>query len=541
MRRRALLLLLPAVVGTARADGDEAAAPLAALVGDLRAEDGQKRSAAARALASRGPDAVAAILDDLPPDTDWDAWEALVAALDGMGAADALAELLSLRTAWPSGRAVSLSGLEATLRDRLDVKPQRVKLLPAELPDPHLLPLALREPVLDGLPLPPAVAPGHHLVQIRGDDLVVDVRGDGKPTSRVAARKPQVLGVGGRGEERPVAFLRERDRWSCGPGGVLAGRLGRETVQVLDGDGDGVLDGPRDFVRIGDGAFVRQTADRLLMTEEGLVRYGFERDGDHWILVCRAEPQPRWADAKQLAALSWLNGWRGRTGLAPLRLDRRRSEAAALHSRYMRWNGVGHDESTDKEGYTREGSRAGRRSSVSPDPDPVATFRRISATILHRESCLGRSADGLGVGHGPGGSVLWGGNSAESEVGGPVLVPGPGQRDVDVQCLSEIPVPDFDAAFYEKMHGYPVSVNYTGALSGLSDVRLTLFVQGSETEVPGYLFTPGRPYAKSIPSNNGAAHFVAESPLLGSTRYEVVFSGMRAGVRVEVIWSFVTR
>ncbi len=523
--------------------GGNVAARVPKVMEGLRSGDDGLRSKAAKDLADLGTDAIGRVLQHLPPDSDFDAWDGLADAFTEMGVEDALGELLSHRPYWPDARRDTLAGFEWVLRDRL---PERgtytVRLRAAALSSPSLVPLPLCFPVIDGLPLAEGLAPGRHLARIHDGVLEFDSTGNGRSDLTVKKSKPGFAEVGPKGSRRKLVFFHRLGRWYAGPASALHGTSFGKRVELLDGDLDGRFDGEADYLRVGDGAFQRHTSDRLLATHSDLMKYRLVTGGNAPVLELRAEPMPPWATPEHREALQWLNRWRADCGLPALLLDRRRSEACELHSRYMAPNGLVHEEATGREGYTTAGNRAGRSSSLSPDSDPTAALRTIASTILHRNTCVGRRSEGLGLGfRGGGGSVMWGGSSAGPELGHPVVVPGPGQRNVPRSCRPEMPRPDMDARFYEHPRGYPVSVSFGRLYREVSEIRLEVFMEGDAEPVDGFVFSPETPYSMSRPRNYSTAYFVAAEAFVRRTTYVARFSAQADGKPVEYVWSFSIR
>jgi len=542
-RALALVVLLAsaAVVATAKDDGRELSARVEGLMSVLRADDREAAEAAARDLGALGPDAVACIIKRLPKDNAWDAWDRLHEALDRMGAGVALAELMSLRDVWSAPRRTAIEGLEATLRERsLRGRAITVGLAPASIASPQQIPLSLRIPLLNAAALDEGLVPGGIPVFVKDGTLTVGeaIRLTTPPS--VKRGKTAVLILGPRADPRRVAFFDVLGEWFAGPGSVLVGKFGGETLEVLDGDNDGRFDGAGDYVRLG-GCFMRHPKDRLLQTRKGLMWYRFGGQPGAPVLELRPEIHPKWATSDQVRGIDWLNAWRGRSGIPPVHLSRGRSEACRLHSRYMTRHGLVHAEEKTAEGYTREGARAGKRSALVATGNSTTAFQRITATVLHRNECIGRTESGIGIGSGSGGCTLWGDGSAGEEMGQLLCVPAPGETDVPVLCRDEIPGPDSDPDFYRKARGYPISATFRDIYTSLREVRFQVLVARTGKPVEGVVFSPRSPYSKGRALNNSTAHFVADKPLRGGTTYAVVLTGEQDGKPVRHTWTFETR
>lgn len=253
------------------------------------------------------------------------------------------------------------------------------------------------------------------------------------------------------------------------------------------------------------------------------------------------EPDPPELDPVLLRTIAALNAWRRGIGLQALFIDLPRSRDCQAHTEYWRLNGYsGHDESPSAKGYSKGGARAGRHGSVSEDPRPDRTVLRIGRTILHRETSLGQSRYGLGVGYGVG-SCLWGGALGTRKRGFPILVPSPGQKNVPTTCVSEEPVPSRDPGFYESPRGYAVAVWYAGLYRDLRNARIELYrVDGDEEPLSGDLFSAEQPYRPAF-SAKPMTCFVADRALDRETRYCARFTATAGDRPIDFSWTFETK
>lgn len=499
------------------------------------------RARAAKELTGLGLPAIEFLPARLPRSANAEAWAALEEALAAMGPVQAAADL----------RAV-LGGAAGTIGETLRGLVDRLE---ARGGDRFAVPL-LRTRNADATLVPPSVAiplegEGEFSVSLllRGarwsaekGKLRLDTGGRGKYDRTLTPGKPAVVDLGEGASARPVLLYTLLDRWAAAPADALAGKLGQEPVLLLDVDGDGRPGPGVDWIRVGEGSALRPfRAGELHWTPRGCFRIGPGPDGGGPSLLCAPEPLPSRVDAGTAAGLAWLNGWRRGVGLPPFRLDRRRSEGCRLHAEYMAFHGVRHDEDEGHESYTPLGAAAGRNSSIGGYRELTELLGRIHGTVLHRDTCIGSAAEGIGLGAGRGGTVAWASAPAPDRETGLLLVPGPGQTGVAPWCGSERPRPDIDPDFYGKPRGYPVSVTPLDVRI-LADCSIELFEGGAGRPLPGTLFTPSRPYTtgSGLEGNHGTAQFVADGTLRPRTLYTARFTGRGAAGEVVAAWSFTT-
>jgi hypothetical protein len=391
--------------------------------------------------------------------------------------------------------------------------------------------------------LPGALAWGDFAVKKVKGTIQVDVEGGGARFESVEADRPRALRVGPR--KRPILVFWRLDRWYAASASLLSGKQRGEDVELWDADLDGTFTGPKDFVRLGDGAFQRIDEGGLVVGAQGLATMSVRATGTGAMVTLVPEPLPPDVGQWTLDALAVVNDWRRSVALPPVLLNLTRCAACAKHVEYWKLNGYsGHDEAPDRPGWCAEGAQAGKKSSVWDTSDGAKLARVITGTVLHRASCLGAVAEGEGISIGAG-TCIWGGELDASRRGFPVLVPGPGQDSVAVNCESELPPPDRDANFFAAPHGYPVAVVWKGAWSDAKNARIDLFstVAGASPEsVAGELFSPEHPYSdKRRPIETGAVTFVAAKPLERRRAYVARFRCDRDAGPVEFVWTFMTR
>jgi hypothetical protein len=509
------------------------------LVEMMATGDADSQAAAVDEMAKLGRPAVAEIGRCAHLAEDVGARDALVASLARIGVDDSIALLLAHPSYWPTGREADVRALVAALRARRDAKlAVHVDLRPADGTDAARVPPDAAFEIGDALP--GALAWGEFKVRRTKTALQVDVDESGARVESLESDRPRCVRVGPR--KRPLLVHRRLDKWFAASGALLCGEVKGEPVELWDADLDGSFAGPRDFVRLGDGAFQRIPDDGLVLGPQGLARMTVRTTDDGARLTLVPEPTPPDVGAWTLDALATINAWRRSVALPPVLLDLPRSAACEKHVAYWKLNGfTGHDEAPDRAGYTADGAKAGRSSSVWDTMAPERLARVITATVLHRSSALGAACEGLGVAYGPG-ACIWGGEVSAADRGFPVLVPGPGQVEVQTACEAERPAPDRDGAFYKTPRGYPVAVVWRRAWSDATNARLELFTAGSTEPVPGDLFAPETPYADGAGRGivTGAATFVAAQPLARGRSHVARFRCDRASGPVEFTWTFTT-
>jgi hypothetical protein len=535
-----LAVAAAAAASDAGPDGDSALrGRVQQLVEMIATGDDASRRAAADEIVKLGRPAVphvsrfAHLLRDTGPR------EVVVSAFARIGLDETIALLLANRASWSPAGKDDVRTLVAALRSRRD--PKLAVVVPLE---PTLATNAARVPpdaeFEIGEALPEALAWDVFPVRKTKTGITVEVEPGRLET--VEADKPRAIRVGPR--KRPLLVYRRLDRWYAASASLLAGRHRTADVELWDADLDGSFVGARDFVRFGDGAFQRPPEDGLVVGPQGLAAASFRTVAP---ATATFFPEPLPADVGEwaLRGLATLNEWRAGVALPPVVLNLPRSASCARHVDYWRQNGYsGHDEAPDRPGFTQDGAAAGKKSSVSQTADPATLLRTVSATVLHRATCLGEAADGLGVAYASG-SCLWGGDLGASGRGFPILVPGPGEDAAPSACEAEQPPPTRDPNYYAQAHGYPVAVVWKGSWDDVKNARIELFALGPSgaTELlAGELFSPETPYTdRGRPIEVGAAVFVADKPLDRRKSFVARFRCDRETGPAEFTWAFATK
>ena len=424
---------------------------------------------------------------------------------------------------------------------------ERFRLRESRLTFPSQPPV-LVHPVEDGIP--DALVPGGVSTEVRGNALLVDVGGSGSPSKRVRARKPTVLEVGPKEARVPVLLWRGDGTWLGEAARVEGGKVGGRDVSWLlpTGPGSGPQPG---WMRWDDGAFRPLTNTNRVQIERGWLTLSPGTGGaEHLLTVVRTLRPKEVSDDRWRGQLA-VNEFRNRSGLAPVDLDDARCAAAQAHAEYIILNpedGFGHEEIPDRPGYSAEGHEAARSGVMERSGDPRVAVARLTAMMLHRPPFLYPAEQPLGVGvvheaaghawYGAAGFiVLWASGKTACNTF-PILVPAPGQRDVPLQIVEELPSPEGHSGYYDTSRGYPVSVSF---LPGSArNVRLRLRHVADDEAVEGDLFTPESPVHSTFADNFDTAFFTASHPLRPGTVYEATYTADHAGEAVRFTWRFET-
>jgi hypothetical protein len=341
--------------------------------------------------------------------------------------------------------------------------------------------------------------------------------------------------------------------WRVGPAAILKGQVGGAGVEVLDADLDGRYDGAEDRLRWDGGAFHRPAPERRVSTARGLSTWSLALGGGAWRITLVPEALPEDAKPAAVAGLLAVNAFRNRSGLAPLALDLARCAGCQKHAEYIKLqpkDGFGHSETPGRPGYSEEGHEAAVEGVMERTGDPARAVERLTAMLMHRTPFLCDPEFALGVGAvsttggdgdltvGPPGFAVLRAGKAMSSKAFPVLVPAPGQKDVPLTLLAEVPTPDKREDLYTGPRGYPISVSFLAKDAGAP--RLTLRVVGKKDPVASVVFTPTEPIHRSFAHNYGTAFLVTEEPFARDTTYEVDFRSSGAVDAQVLVWRFTT-
>jgi len=425
-------------------------------------------------------------------------------------------------------------------------------LVESELRDPDLVPpecLPTLEELAEG-----RLVPAPKIVTVRPTGLVVDWDGDGRSEANVRQAKVALVRVTKDGRAVPLLLAYRGGGWRAAPAALLSGKVGGSMVELLDADLDGRYDGAEDRLRWAGGGFHRPAPERRLGTARGLARWSLAREAETWRFTLTPEALPEGASASAIQGLLAVNAYRNRSGLAPLTLNLLWCAGCQKHAEYIRLQpveGFGHEELPGRPGYSVEGRTAAQEGVMERTGDPARAVERLTSMMMHRTPFLCDPSVGLGVGAvgapatvgrnaavgAPGFCVLRAGQALASK-DFPVLAPAPGQRDVPLALLEELPAPDRQKSLYGRPRGFPVSLSFLP--SDERGPRLTLRVVGQREPVPSVVFTPALPIHASFAHNYASAFLVAEDPLLPETTYEVRCDLGTAASARSLVWRFTT-
>jgi hypothetical protein len=235
--------------------------------------------------------------------------------------------------------------------------------------------------------------------------------------------------------------------------------------------------------------------------------------------------------------LALLNELRLRNGIPPVSLDAGLSRACELHSAYCSQNGITHDEVRGRPGYTEEGERAGKASSVAGTPSPSDAVAALYCEFYHRFSVTDPWTRTVGIGVSGHFTTLDGSSSrADRPWRWPVVVPAPGTagqpRDFDRR---ERPVP-----YPERLvPGLPITLLFTG--NDVREVKAELRAgPKGRAAVPFLLSWPGNPANPAFPDNFSAIALIPEARLEADTAYSYRVSFVEGGKPGEVAGEFTT-
>jgi len=529
-----------AVVSVAVAQDDDGARRTRILEAsfDLTAADADVRARAVDTIAELAPESFVVLIRSLPDPEQHQGWAAALEAASRAGPEKVLRELDATGSTWRGDGDPVVEQYLREVRARWTGSPTvRLTTKATTLPDPSRLPPGAAVPISDELPS--ELSWGEYPVRVtKKGGLQIATSAPEKFDTKIPRGGWQVLELGSKLWPRRLMVFDRGGKWFLASNAARSATGRGVSVLLLDADGDGEYGGETDLIAIDDGAFLRLGQTPHVWALGARCTYRVKRDGEDVVVELEPLPEPE-GPGNNVPAWAFVNSWRARVGLAPQALDRPRSEACQEHHAYWRKNGFSaHGQDPRKPGASRTGAIAGRSSSVWERSDPVRLADAISRNVLHRRSLIARPSEGLGLAGGPAGSLLWGGRRENREPRAPLVVPGPGQRDVPLAVLAESPTPKDDPKFYSRTHGYPVAVHYAGGFGALSEISLTLEPAEGGKRLPGTLFSPEKPYHPNY--NDTEVVFLAGSALRGNTWYLARFRATDLDGQFEVSWWFST-
>ena len=260
---------------------------------------------------------------------------------------------------------------------------------------------------------------------------------------------------------------------------ILTAKLVEKDLLFADIDGNGrfgdlgvdgwIVDSPmyRCFLPLENTIVLDRTRVTLRFSDDGVFLH-FRLETPELPAVPAGLTPPEIATARarvrdlEMSLQNW-NRLRLRTGLPPAFLDPDLTRAASLHAKYMdRW-GMGHGEEAANEGYTEEGARSGKNSSVGPAP-AQSEIAFCYGSLYHRLMLFHPDLRRVGIGVGEKFCALDGLSAREPRPWTwPVLIPSPGNDVVPLGFSGEKPAPHPDVlTSLERQYqaGFPITLTF---------------------------------------------------------------------------------
>jgi uncharacterized protein YkwD len=277
------------------------------------------------------------------------------------------------------------------------------------------------------------------------------------------------------------------------------------------------------------------------------VRMSAEADGKAWSrawsFTTAGADEGR--DRAVEALVKRLNEYRKGAGLEPAAADPDLSAPCQAHARYLElnydikdlnWN----DEDSALPGYSAEGRRIARRSSITAGLGADAAADWAVASFISRETMLDSGLREMGVGAVPhlSGGFFWVIDAQERrarDAAGAALFPAPDQKGAPTAYPSgeALPIPDADA---KAAPGYAVTAQFLRRTT-VEDVEARL-TDDAGKEVEAYVSTPARPAFRGVPQQ--CIGLVPKAVLRPDTKYTVEMSAKVGGQAWRRTWSFHT-
>lgn len=243
----------------------------------------------------------------------------------------------------------------------------------------------------------------------------------------------------------------------------------------------------------------------------------------------------------EMALQEW-NRLRLRSGLPAAFLDPDLTRAAMLHAKYMdRW-GMGHDEDPSKDGYTVEGAKAGKNSSVGPAP-AKAEILFCYGSLYHRLMLFHPDLRKVGIGVGTKFSALDGLSAREKRAWNwPVIIPAAGNDLVPLSFSGEKPAPHPDVlTSLERQYqaGFPITLTFPDTKVTGAEAELRVGGEGG-APVEFLLSSPEKPANPAQPMNFRSICVIPLHSLTPATTYWVRVRYKWDGVAAVRQWSFRT-
>ena len=312
----------------------------------------------------------------------------------------------------------------------------------------------------------------------------------------------------------------------------LAKRVAGDNLVFVDLDGNGRFD------ELGVDGWTVEGGTHVVPLDPVIVVGAFETrlrfSGDGKEVRFKAAPAAGSRDV--LEGLALLNELRLRNGLPTVTTDPALSRACEAHARYCNIHGVTHDQVPGNAGWSEEGARAGRASSVGGAASPAAAVATLYCQFYHRLTITDPTTRTIGFGMDGSMFVLDGISGRKSRPWSwPVVIPAPGSvgqpREYDTK---ESPRP-WDG---EGDPGFPITVQFLSPET--RDVKAELRAGAKGTAVPFFLSWPGTPANDRFKDNFFSICVLPEARLAARTEYPFRVSWVHKGEPGEVSGSFTT-
>jgi hypothetical protein len=305
------------------------------------------------------------------------------------------------------------------------------------------------------------------------------------------------------------------------PAARLAKRVAGEDVVFVDIDGNGR------FGDVGVDGWTVEGNDYVVPLDETLVvgarevAVRFAEDGKE----VRFKATAIAGDPEVLAGVALMNSLRLGNGLPPVGLDPELSRACASHARYCNIHGITHDQVKGNAGYTEEGARAGRASSVGGAASAADAVSMLYCQFYHRFSITHPDTRRIGLGMAGSTFALDGVSGRKRRLWKwPVVIPSPGTtaqpRAFDT---SESP----RAYPGEMQPGFPMTIQFENAETREVEAELRAGPKGGV--LPILVSWPGNPAHERFTDNFFAICVIPRARLASRTRHEFKVSWTHRG------------
>jgi hypothetical protein len=341
----------------------------------------------------------------------------------------------------------------------------------------------------------------------------------GKGAPRYRPRRAYVLPEGVKEAEKPD---------------VRKGTLDRSDFFFYDVDGNGKFDD------LGVDGLIMTNMPFLVPLEEktilGASEFLWKVEPDGSAVSFRRDPLP--ISEGQKKVLIQFNLWRVMNGLPAVTIDQQLSDACNEHCAYMEFHSeLTHEQDPGKDGYTREGAEAGKRSCIGEE-GPVESVHLFYATFYHRLPLIHPGTKAIGVGASQRYAAVDGltRRDRRTEWIYPVIVPAPNSFGHLTHFAHEAPDPLPEGA---PPAGFPITLTF--ATGKITDARVELRVKDEKGAVlPVYLSSPESPANEKRPDNRMSICAIPRAPLKPLTTYWVKATYKLDGQAREHTWKFNT-